>query len=211
MSKRRRYIGPAVLSIVAGLLALGAVLSTHGLKPVNAPLDLKSGARSTVEFRAKHSGSYYVGVEMNRQQAQRLFPCMADSASSSYGRCAPGEFPLELLLHMQAAEGVAPLNLRTDRSLTGGSSHGNAFTRAIAYTWLEGGKTYRLTATSQVDGTSLGPTTPRLVVEMEAISGKEKGPVAMLLALLACIAGVAAIVWAAVIVRFSGPSPTTRT
>ncbi len=194
--RARRYTGPIILLAVAGLLGVGAALSTHGFEPADAPLDLKTGATSVVEFRVRHSGSYSVGVEMKQEQAKRLFPCMVDFLSPAFGRCGPKDFPLELRLHMQAIDGAAPLSLQAGGSTAGGSFQGEAFTRPIAYTSLEAGKTYRLTATSQVDGTSLTPTSPRLVVVMEAGSRKGKEMMAMLVTLLAWTVGVVAIVWA---------------
>lgn len=212
MSRRleRRHVGPFIVLVLAGLMAFGATISMRGTRPLQAPLDLRLGATSTFELRPSHSDRYFVGVEMNGQEAQRLLPCLADYASPSYGHCGPEQPIQNLSLHVQAIDGAAPLALGADTSRAGGEFSTGTFTRPIAYTYLEAGKSYRLTVTSPQDGTFLGPTAPRLVVAMEAISHKERGLTAMLVTLLALIAGMVAIVWAALAAR-SGRQPVAWT
>lgn len=209
-----RFIPPMAVLAAAILIALAALFVRRDAEAVSTPIDLKSGTVQTVEFRAAYDEQYAIGIEMDQQAAKRLFPCMADGSSSSFGHCAENEFPLSLSLALSANGADLSGRVQRDTSTAGGQYVGHeTFTRNVAYVRLSRGNKYRLTVRSEVDGSELAEARPRLLVRVEQLALKGEMVMRATAILLAKALALVAAIWAVTVLVLDrmGPSRTKRT
>lgn len=177
--------------VVAGVIALAAMLFRLEPTALSVPLDLRAGAVQVVEFRTRYAKPYQIGVEMDQKAAQRIVPCMADARSPSFGRCKPGELPLALSLALIVKGSDAPTVIRGEGSKGGGSAtRDETYSMGLGATWLRGGETYQLTIRSLSDATILAPAHPRLIVELDSFVITSDGITRGVLMLAAMALGV---------------------
>ena len=166
---------------------------------VSTPVELIRGQTHTVDFTAAYHTQYDIGVEMDKKQAMRLFPCATDPSRFTPGPCEE-VFPVDLNLKL-SADGLDVSDLLTPAGTgTGGRYGGNdTYMRVMAFVSLQPGRHYRLTWTSLKDGTALSPAYPKLVVDATSLVSETNAIRALMLMALAMVLVITGAIWAAIL------------
>lgn len=178
------------------LLAIGSLwLLSAESRPASAPVDLTLGATTEVEFKAAWTETYLVEIELDRREAEQLFPCSVDVYRSG-PECVGARLPV--LMETSLYEGGANVsNLVTPQMGVpeGGTYSDRTYSWTVASADLQRGAIYRLAVRSEVDGTAAMQARPRLLVRLHPHVGKSEGTLRMLIALAAALVGAIGLAW----------------
>lgn len=145
-SPPRHILGPLILVAVALLLNLAVALRPSPVIDLGL-IDLTPGATTHATFRAAYAESYGIGVRMDRDEAERLFPCTVSVEAMQTSQCKIEfpSWPVALALRASSSGRDVSSEITPTESVAGGEYEG-----AHAYTWFGAyirpvpGRTYQL-------------------------------------------------------------------
>ncbi|RYY26499.1 MAG: hypothetical protein EOP62_10250 [Sphingomonadales bacterium] len=195
-----RKLGPLGLIGLAVLLNLVVALRPNPVIDFG-PFDLTPGTTKQVTFQAGYTETYAIGVRMNRETAERMYPCTVSVDAMQKAECKTPASPWPVVLALKASSNGRNLTgeITPSTSLAGGQYEG-----ADTYTWvgahirLATGETYHLDVRSIGRASSLQSAQPHLVISAAGAPGlMESNAIGQMIALCAGILLLAgAAIWA---------------
>ena len=166
----RAFVPPLILLALAVIVGLAAILVPYPpARVASAPLNLRPGAVTRVEFKAVRDEFYDLEVEMDQAAAKHQFPCVANIDHLGEP-CVGASMPVRLSVVL-SSEGVDLLRRAYSAEGVQGGSYGGqqSFALGVEGVRLKRGRTYTLVARSLSDTSQLAQARPRLVVDADTI------------------------------------------
>jgi hypothetical protein len=166
----RAFVPPLILVSLAIIVGLAAIFVPHPpVRVASAPLDLRLGGVTSVEFKAVDDEFYDLKVEMNQATAKRLFSCVANIDHLGEP-CVGASMPVRLSVVLSSEGGDLLRRIYSAEGVQGGSYGGQeSFALGVEGVRLMRGRTYTLVVRSLSDASPLARAEPRLVVDADTI------------------------------------------